>query len=227
MNRRAIIIALLACVTAFGAQAITPRIALSDQLPALDLAALVPEQAGEWRVDPNVPAAVVNPQQDFAIQAIYNQTLSRTYVNARGDRIMLSIAYGSDQRDGVQVHMPEVCYPAQGFLLKSVRIDSLALAGGEIPVKRVETMHGNARPEPVTYWMTVGEDVVVNGKQKKLAELRYSISGVYPDGLLFRVSTISRDSRAAFDMHDDFLRTIVAEIDPTFRHRFAGRASLE
>ena len=75
--------------------------------------------------------------------------------------------------------------------------------------------------------MTVGGDVVVNGKQKKLAELRYSIRGVYPDGLLFRVSTISRDSAAAYRMQDDFLRTIVAAIDPEHRPRFAGRGSIE
>lgn len=226
MNRRAIIIALLACVTAFGAQAITPRIALSDQLPPLDLATLLPERAGDWRMDRNVPGSVVNPQQEATLQAIYTETLSRTYVNSRGDRIMLSVAYGSDQRDGMQVHRPEVCYPAQGFLLRSTRLDSLMLPGGAIPVKRVETTHGNNRPEPVTYWMTVGEEVVITGMQKKLAEFRYSFRGIYPDGLLFRVSMISRDSTAAFEAQDDFLRTMIMAIDPAHRSRFAGRESL-
>jgi EpsI family protein len=39
------------------------------------------------------------------------------YVNASGYRIMLSLAYGSDQRGALQAHKPEVRYPAQGFTL--------------------------------------------------------------------------------------------------------------
>ncbi|NMG47268.1 EpsI family protein [Azoarcus communis] len=225
MKRRSAIIAILACASAFSAQALTPRRALSETLPPLNLEALIPEQVGDWQTDKGVMAAVVNPQQEAMIQAIYSETLSRTYVNSRGERVMLSIAYGSDQRDGLQVHKPEVCYPAQGFLVKATRADSLQLESGAIPVRRVETVFGNSRPEPVTYWMTVGEEVVVSGLDKKLAEMRYSLEGVYPDGLLFRVSSIGADTSAALQLQDGFLREIIGAIDPAFRHRFAGKAS--
>lgn len=227
MNRRSAIIAILACASSFAAQALTPRRALSDALPPLNLEAAVPELVGEWTVDKNVMASVVNPQQEANIQAIYSETLSRTYVNPRGDRIMLSIAYGSDQRDGLQVHKPEVCYPAQGFLLKSSRPDQLQLAGGAIPIRRVETVFGNSRPEPVSYWMTVGNEVVLSGLEKKLAEMRYSLDGVYPDGLLFRVSSINSRSNEAYAMQDAFLRELIDGIDPAIRPRFAGFASVK
>jgi hypothetical protein len=39
-------------------------------------------------------------------------------VNAGGSRIMLSFAYGGDQHGSLLAHNPEVCYPAQGFVLK-------------------------------------------------------------------------------------------------------------
>ena len=55
--------------------------------------------------------------KEAIINKIYNQTLTRTYINPRGDRIMLSIAYGRDQSDALQMHKPELCYPAQGFRL--------------------------------------------------------------------------------------------------------------
>ena len=36
-------------------------------------------------------------EQAALISKIYNQTLTRTYVNLRNERIMLSIAYGGDR----------------------------------------------------------------------------------------------------------------------------------
>lgn len=223
MKRRSAIIAILACASAFGAQALTPRRALSESLPPLNLDDLVPKAFGEWRVDDAVMTGVVNPQQESMLQAIYSETLSRTYVNDRNERIMLSIAYGNDQRDGLQVHKPEVCYPAQGFILKSSRPDMLEIDGRAMSVRRVETMFGNSRHEPVTYWMTVGDEVVTSGLQKKLAEMRYGFEGVYPDGLLFRISSINQNSEEAFTQHDNFARAIVAVIDPRFRSRFFGK----
>lgn len=55
--------------------------------------------------------------------------------------------------------------------------------------------------------------------------MRYSLEGVYPDGLLFRVSSIGADTSAALQLQDGFLREIIGAIDPAFRHRFAGKAS--
>ena len=36
------------------------------------------------------------------------------------------MAYGDDQRGGLQAHRPEVCYPAQGFKLGKVEDGTLA-----------------------------------------------------------------------------------------------------
>jgi EpsI family protein len=49
---------------------------------------------------------------------LYSQFLNRVYVNATGYRIMLLLAYGSDQHGSLQADKPEVCYPAQGFALQ-------------------------------------------------------------------------------------------------------------
>lgn len=74
---------------------------------------------GSWREINNFSTQVVNPQQKEMLDRFYSQTLSRIYENESGYRIMLSIAYGGDQTDMMQVHYPESCYPAQGFRLLS------------------------------------------------------------------------------------------------------------
>ena len=59
---------------------------------------------------------------------------------------MLSIAYGEDQRDSMQLHYPR-CYPAQGF--DSInRKDLLTTQFGVLPIRRLETVLGAQRYEP-------------------------------------------------------------------------------
>jgi hypothetical protein len=53
------------------------------------------------------------------------------------------------------------------------------------------------RHEPVTFWFVVGEHVAVSGQQQKIAQLRYGVQGLIPDGMLVRVSSIDRDTEAA------------------------------
>ena len=94
-----------------------PSISMADERTPIDLEAMVPLQFGEWRAEPQQSGYVINPQQRSMLEKLYSQTLSRTYVDPRGYRIMLSIAYGKNQSDALSLHKPEVCYPAQGFKL--------------------------------------------------------------------------------------------------------------
>ena len=100
------------------ALALRPTHKIAAYGPAIDLETIIPRTFGDWRAEKENTVAMVDPQQQEMIDKIYTQTLSRTYVNPAGYRIMLAIAYGDDQRDAMQLHYPEVCYPAQGFSLK-------------------------------------------------------------------------------------------------------------
>lgn len=204
------------------AEVMTPTINLAKSRPAIQLSTAIPVQFGEWKEDKNLASAVVNPELEAVIKRIYAQTLARTYINNKGERIMLSIAYGGDQRDGVALHYPEVCYPAQGFQIKSNRQGVLATSQGTIPVKRLETNLANQRFEPVTYWTTVGDETVTGGVSKKIAEMRYGLRGKIPDGLIFRVSSINRNTQAAFALQESFIKALLNELPPDSRHRLAG-----
>jgi EpsI family protein len=204
-----------------GALALKPTQKLADQGPKIDLAAMIPQQFGDWREEPQQAAQVINPQQKEVLDKIYNQTLSRTYSNAKGYRIMLSIAYGGDQSRDTQVHKPEVCYPAQGFTVLSRTAGGIALPFGLLPITHVDTELGQRR-EPITYWITVGDKVVQDGIRKKFVELRYRFSGRIPDGLLVRVSSIDPTVARAYDLQANFVSQLLGAVTPEQRQRLAG-----
>jgi EpsI family protein len=187
-----------------------------------DLEKMFPVQFGDWQVDRSIPVILPAPDLQAKLDAIYNQVLARTYVNVRtGDRIMLSVAYGGDQSDGMSVHLPEVCYPAQGFSVSSRRSGVLALAGRQVPVQRLQTRLGQ-RVEPVTYWLTLGESVAADRTQRKLAQMRYGLKGWIPDGMLIRISSIDRDAQHAFAVQDSFAAALVSAVPAPFLGRVIG-----
>lgn len=205
------------------ALALKPTEKIADSGPKIDLETLIPKSFGDWTVDETIAPLIANPEQEAAINKIYSQALSRTYVNSRNERVMLSIAYGGDQSDNMAVHKPEVCYPAQGFqILKSPTIENFSpVAGGSIPVKRLVAVHG-PRVEPITYWTTVGGVVEVHGLKWKLQQLKFGLTGKIPDGLLFRVSSIQADDAKAYQIQDDFTRAMLKAMNPKERERIIG-----
>lgn len=202
---------------------VTPTEKMSDQRPALKLDAVIPATLVGWEEDKTLSNAVVNPQTEAALKKIYAQTLSRTYVNSNGDRIMLSIAYGSDQGgESTQAHRPEICYTAQGFTLKDNHIDTLKISGGDIPVRRLVAING-ARNEPITYWVTVGDKATLPGFRRKLVQLSYGLNGMVPDGLIFRVSSIQANAADAYKLQDQFVNALFKSITPAQQTRLAGQ----
>lgn len=156
--------------------------------------------------------------QAAMVAKIYKQNLSRVYRNAEGDRIMLSVVYGSDQSDAMQVHKPEVCYLAQGFTLQEVSRSVLGIQNRQIPAVRLKTVLGR-RVEPITYWTTVGDQIVAGGIHKKLLELGCGLNGKIPDGMLVRISSIDPDAPHAYAMHDRFAGEMYLAIPTEYRNR--------
>lgn len=204
------------------ALALKPTDRVADSGPKIDLETLIPITFGDWKIDSTITPLIANPEQEAQLSKIYNQTLTRTYVNAHGERIMLSIAYGGDQSDSMAVHKPEVCYPAQGFqILKHPKIGNFSSEAGSIPVKRLVAGQG-ARVEPITYWTTVGGKVAVDGLKWKIQQLKFGLTGKIPDGLLFRVSSIQADENQAYQIQDDFMREMLKIMKPEERERIIG-----
>ena len=209
------------CTASIGAIALKPDTKAADRGPAIDLEAMVPKQFGDWREETQPVAQVVNPQTKQLLDKLYSQILTRSYASADGYRIMLSVAYGSDQRDELQAHKPEVCYPAQGFTLQSMQAGQLSTKFGSIAATRLFTSLGQRR-EPVTYWFTVGDSAIQNKIQKRLVEFRYGLTGQIPDGLLFRVSSIDPDPVHAVQVQDQFVNELLEAVSPSERLLLSG-----
>jgi EpsI family protein len=217
-----LVIALCMFAAAGMALALKPTTKVADSGPKVDLEVLIPQQFGDWKVDTTIVPLLVDPEVQAKLDKIYNQTLTRTYVNSRNERIMLSIAYGGDQSDSMAVHKPEVCYPAQGFQILKNSSDTFSTGEGNIPVKRLVATQGK-RIEPITYWTTVGDAVAVSGIKWKLQQMKYGLTGKIPDGLLFRISSIQADENAAYRAQDDFSRALLGALTPEGKERIIGK----
>jgi EpsI family protein len=181
----------------------------------------VPRQFGDWHALPDLAVQVVNPQTKEMLDRLYSQILTRTYANAQGYRVMLSLAYGDEQRGDLQAHKPEVCYPAQGFKLHSNEPAEISTPYGGIAARHLSTSLG-PRKEPVTYWFTMGDHAVGSKFEQRLVEIRLGLTGEVPDGLLFRVSSIDESPERAFQMHQAFVNDLLKAVSARDRVRLSG-----
>ena len=209
------ILAALMCGAAVAGVAYKPI----TTFPPIHLEKVVPDEFGVW-CEVKVAGLVVNPQVPDVLLKIYDEVLDRTYVNRDGDRIMISMAYGSDQRGERQAHRPEICYPAQGFKVEKLSDGTLATSFGDISVRRFTT--SGTRHEPVTYWLTMAGHVVSNDFDKRMVQLDLLRTGQIPDGLLFRVSSVDPDAAHAFKVQQQFAADMIAAVPSDVRRRLSG-----
>ena len=205
-------------VTAAAAPALKPVRAAG---PAIDLEAAVPATFGDWRIDPESMSIAPAPDVQANLDRLYGQIVSRTYVNSRGEQVMLTVAHGGDQSDALKAHRQENCYAAQGFEIRELRHERLATAGRDIPVTRMLAVRGE-RSEPVTYWFTMGDRVVLSRGERLRTQLENGIAGRVPDGMLVRVSNLTTDAPGAYRAHESFVAALLAAMPAKDATRFVG-----
>jgi EpsI family protein len=211
INPRHFLIGLTMLAAAGLALALTPRLKVADEGSKISLEAMIPTQFGEWKLeDANTPI-IGGPEVETLLEKIYSQMLSRTYINGNGERIMLSIVYGSDQGYSKQVHRPEVCYPAQGFQLGSMSKGLIDVGGAKVPVMKLVATQGQ-RIEPITYWVMIGDSPVRGTVEQNFARLKYGLTGKIPYGILIRVSTISANESQSYRTEAQFVRDMLSAV---------------
>jgi EpsI family protein len=198
-------------VAALLGQFAVPRLVNADAQRA-NLEAVVPTSFGGWRLDPNVVPLMPSPDQVALLGEIYDETLARTYMNDRGERVMLSLAYGRNQSRRFQIHKPEVCYVGQGFRLTEMRTGQLQARQRVVPVMELVAVQG-PRIEPITYWIRVGDELGRGWLEQNKIRAKYALRGEIPDGLLFRMSSISRgDTAKDFELQRRFANELMAAV---------------
>lgn len=186
------------------------------------LDALMPNRIGRWTYQ--TKSGLVLPPRDQLSERIYDDLTTRVYTAPDGTGVMLLIAYSGQQDGMLQVHRPEVCYPASGYRLAETREHPITLASGFALPSRFIVAEGLSRIEQLIYWTRIGPSFPTSWLDQRQAVIRENMKGIIPDGVLVRLSTIAPDDATALAILDDFTRELVRAVPARARQALIGRA---
>lgn len=215
---------ILCCVLAtLAAAALKPHRRMAELSRSVTLERAIPKSFEGWQEVDDTHRFLVNPQQQELLGALYSQLVSRTYRNVAGDTVMLSISYGGQQGNDVELHRPEICYVAQGFsLVKNGRVNiDVGQGNAQVGALRLLARQGQ-RIEPISYWMRVGDQVIPSGYRQQWLRIQYGLEGWIPDGVLFRVSSINADTQHGYAMQEAFAAALLRAVDLPTRRMLIG-----
>lgn len=195
---------------------LTPHATWFEHIGSPQFDDITPRKFADWvEITEAAGSTIVDPEQQYAINNLYTQTVSRIYEQrASGRRIMLSLAYGDNQSFSKQLHRPESCYSSQGFQIENLHEDKLQAIGKSIAVNRMRATIGS-RLENVTYWIRIGEGIISGPPTAlNIARLQMSLKGYITDGLLFRVSEVGDDETLSNALQDQFIRDFLQALSP-------------
>lgn len=217
--RRDLLIGGMAVAAAGAAEALRPRHKLM-LLKKGTIEEALPTKMPGWEAD--ATSADLTPELAGGLaQTLYSEIVSRVYYNADGQGVMLLAAYGKTQSDALQLHRPEVCYPAVGYAIESSSAEALPVgAGATLPVRKLVAINQDRR-ENIVYWTRVGERLPQDGKQQREARFLNSFEGLVPDGVLVRCSALG-DSDPSFKLLETFIQDLLRATAPTERAALVG-----
>ena len=186
LDRRAVFLG--AGLAAFGAayQLRQPTFA-SEPIDDETFSDAIPDEIAGWRSRKS--ADLVLPPEDDTQDALYQNLETRIYEGKDLPSIMFLLGFSSVQQNNIQVHRPEVCYPASGYPILSSEPVELTYGQSQIRGRELVAQRGELR-ERIIYWVRVGEAFPTGWLEQRLAMARFNLIGNVPDGLLVRASMI-------------------------------------
>jgi EpsI family protein len=214
-----------ACVLSSGtALALKPRRKVSLLPPGSKLSDFLPRKFDQW--DSRDVSDLYAPETADSLAArLYGETVARLYSDRRsGAQIMMLMAHGDSQSNELQLHRPEVCYPAFGFSLTASAPLELQIGKGVmLPARRLVAQSSQQR-QALVYWTRLGEYFPVNVTEQRLNRLDAAMHRYIPDGLLARFSMAESDTTGAFKEISTFIPALLAQIPGDRLNVFVGTA---
>lgn len=219
IGRREMLIGGALLAAAGSAFALKPR-RQQNLIGTATLDTLVPAAFRGWKFETS--SGLVLPPADQLRNELYSQILTRTYQHEDGNGVMLLIAYNGSQDGTLQVHRPEVCYPASGFKLTRID-DRLTPVTDTIRIpSRYIVAETELRSEQMIYWTRLGSRFPRSWSEQKVAVIEENLEGLIPDGVLVRISMLGQsDVRPALDR---FAADLYASVGPRMRGVLVGKA---
>ncbi len=221
IGRRDVLLGALCVGGAVAGTALKPRREVR-LLTSGKLADVVPAAFGTWRSENVGDPYAVNGEGTLSAK-LYNELLVRQYVNIdTGVGVMMLMAYGGRQSDELQLHRPEVCYPAFGFNV--TRNEPLTLPISRtvsVPARRLAA-EAEGRIESIIYWSRMGELLPQDGGEQRSARLKIAMQGIIPDGLLSRFSMTGVDPQLEWSAIEGFVAELMGAVAPARRNILIG-----
>ncbi|MDB5774660.1 MAG: xrtB [Herbaspirillum sp.] len=217
----AIAMALMMLLAIVAARALAPQMAPAAKTAKLE--AIVPTAFGDWKAIPS-PYMQVSLSVEDGVDGDrtqdqpYDDVLTRTYRNSKGEQVMLALAYARQQQQDVKIHLPQVCYQAQGFDELQSENTVLGNPAGASPINAERMLVRNKdRLEAVSFWVRIGDATPRGGLAMRMKILRDGIGGKISDGMLVRASSMIRDepdAQAAYRRQEAFLADLMHAVPP-------------
>jgi EpsI family protein len=214
ISRRSLLVggAMLAAAGAAAAREPRPN---RPRIRKKEFEALVPKVVGEWRFE--TASGLVLPPSDALSDRLYDSLVTRIYSNPDGDRVMMLLAYNNRQDGMLQIHRPEICYPAGGYVLTPTTPVNVAVDQGVVVPSNIFSAISGERNEQVLYWTRVGDDFPQSWRQQRLVVLRSNIAQIIPDGMLARVSMAGEDMATSMPVMQNFVAALYDASSPRLR----------
>lgn len=180
----------------------------------------MPREFGDWAAH---DADLVSPATAGRLaKSLYSETVGRAYENqVDGSTVMILAAYGDTQSDLLQLHRPEICYPAVGFDLKLSEPTTVALGGGaSLPARKVIAASDDYI-ENIIYWTRLGERLPQSGGDQRDARLANAMEGYVADGILMRFSATGESSNS-FKLLERFIPPFLRAVKANGRPALIG-----
>ncbi|PZN94308.1 MAG: EpsI family protein [Alphaproteobacteria bacterium] len=221
MNRRDVLLGGSLVAAAGAAAALQPR----QRLVLLEnrkLEDIVPAKIGAWATVPS--NAFVLPKSPGSLaDRLYSQTMARLYASPSNPPVMLVIAYGAVQNDLLQLHRPEACYTAVGYVVSGSHTVPARLGPNSVLPVRELSATTDTREEQICYWTRIGDDLPTDGSSQRWVKLRQQMRGYLSDGVLVRMSTVGEPTPEVFAQLRLFATSMVAAMAPANRAILIGR----
>ena len=221
-RRRDFIIGGACAVSAAAALALKPTRKISLLSKNKKLSDILPARFGDW-VSKDVSDFYAPQTQDSLLARLYGETVGKIYSRSGSDtQIMMLMAHGDSQSNELQLHRPEVCYPAFGFaIIESEPIQLTIKEPVRLPGRRLIAEAAQQR-QAVVYWTRLGEYFPVGVTEQRLERLDTAFHRYIPDGLLARFSAVGTDTGYSFAIIEAFIPELIMQVAPHQRAVLIG-----
>lgn len=221
LDRRKVILGLSLAAASGIAQARLP-VPVAPRIKEDRFGAMIPKKIGDFSFD--TESGLVLPPSDALSDRLYDNLVTRTYTSPTGQVVMLLIAYNNKQDGVLQIHRPEICYPAGGYDLTPVAPIDVPIAGSPPLRSQIFAATSEARNEVVLYWTRVGNEFPRRWIEQRWAVAEANLRGVVPDGVMVRVSAMSNNIDRTTPLLKGFIRDMHRASSEQARALLFGRS---